>query len=286
MNDEVRFIAVSLRSECSSCGQPLPINTLTDRARCRWCDAELRFTPRWWADLLGIADDRDEWPRKSQLSYSSSGHGTRQTAELEPRPLECDRCKSPLDDSVVADGSKGELTCSSCGALTKSFPISAGLRELVPSARQVFVADRGPDRPKQTGPVVMSCPSCGGSLQIPADAKRLTACQYCSSNVVLPDAVWQALHPVEPMRPWFIRFRGETAAQAQARAEAEEQRREAAREREEEEQRRRESEQREREQAELEAKQAAENRKWTIVAGIATLLLAAAGLVWNVMFGG
>jgi hypothetical protein len=45
-------------------------------------------------------------------------------------------------------------------------------------------------------------------------------CQYCKTDVYLPDDLWRRLHPVKTMAPWFVRFEGRSRAELARAAEA------------------------------------------------------------------
>lgn len=102
------------------------------------------------------------------------------------------------------------LVCLKCGRKTPTFPAPSWLQELVPTARQVFFAERDSEPSRNDSekdkPVALSCPKCGGGLVVTADCERTTPCRYCGVDVYLPDGVWQKLHPAKVAKYWMVRF--------------------------------------------------------------------------------
>jgi hypothetical protein len=55
-------------------------------------------------------------------------------------------------------------------------------------------------------------------LKITSDRPRILPCEYCHSDVFLPDEVWVRLHPVETGRRFYVRFEGRTRAELRREA--------------------------------------------------------------------
>ena len=54
-------------------------------------------------------------------------------------------------------------------------------------------------------PVLFTCPSCAGNLEIDGSS-RMIKCKYCSSEIYLPDDLWFRLHPVKEVERWYAVF--------------------------------------------------------------------------------
>jgi len=61
--------------------------------------------------------------------------------------------------------------------------------------------------------VALQCPACGAALHVAAERARLAPCDYCRTDVYLPDDVWARLHPSDTIRHWYVRFEGWTKRQ-------------------------------------------------------------------------
>ena len=94
------------------------------------------------------------------------------------------------------------------------------LQPLVPAARMFFGAcldssEDGGNQPNvyraSAKPVLMTCPLCAGSIKITGETSRTCTCQYCSSEIYLPNDLWCRLHPVKKATYWYVEFAGERA---------------------------------------------------------------------------
>ena len=61
---------------------------------------------------------------------------------------------------------------------------------------------------KSIKPIIFSCPNCSAALRIISESERITACEHCSSEIFIPDAIWNRLHPVKIICPWTIVYNG------------------------------------------------------------------------------
>jgi hypothetical protein len=129
-----------------------------------------------------------------------------------PQPPTCTACDHPVDVSAITPGTEGEIACS-CGHAMPTFPAPAWLREVHPSAVQLFNAAReqgatkAPVTPQVNRPVSFGCPDCGANLKVTIDSPRILECQYCKTDLFLPDPLWRALHPVRKRSAWYVAFK-------------------------------------------------------------------------------
>ena len=61
---------------------------------------------------------------------------------------------------------------------------------------------------KSNKPIVFSCPNCSAALHIISESMRITPCDHCSSEVYIPDAIWNRLHPVKLICSWTMIYKG------------------------------------------------------------------------------
>ncbi len=211
-----RFGVFTLRTECPRCGAHLPANGPAPEVECTACTARVRVPP----ELLGGLVQRfeDAWPDVEAAAAHTIGDLTwRWTAAPAAGPV-CAAC-----GAVVPPGpDDAEALVCACGARVESGP-PGRLRGGCPSAARVFGADPDePPPPLAAAPVAMVCPQCGAGLSITAADRRTTPCAHCGVPVHVPDAAWRALHPPRTVRPWTVRFDGESRPARAARLAAEE----------------------------------------------------------------
>lgn len=204
-----RFGTFTLRTDCPRCGAHLPVNGPVAAVDCADCGARVDVP----GDLVGGLADRFEesWPTARASDTVTTGDLTWRWTFTAATGLAC-ACGAPLsaDETLAA--------CASCGAHTAAFDAPSGLTKAAPSARRVYGADEDGTRPViALAPVAMGCPQCGAGLAITAAHQRLTPCTHCGVTVHLPDAVWRQLHPPRTVRPWTVRFDGESRPARRAR---------------------------------------------------------------------
>jgi pSer/pThr/pTyr-binding forkhead associated (FHA) protein len=229
-----RYCSLKILDKCPHCGAGLPMNGLLRTVLCGNCQKETTLKPRYWKSVLEDPDnDYVEGGGSYTLNFETS------VSWRAERP-KCVQCSEPLPVDDVPVGTDGIVACSGCGHANSTYPAPSWLAESLPSARQVYCGERpatsGDDSQVDVDdgskPVVLSCPQCRGSLKVTSKSDRMVPCEYCGSDVYLPDDLWRRLHPVKTSSFWYIRYEGKSLAQiererelaeAQRRREAEEQ---------------------------------------------------------------
>lgn len=247
MSDPIRYAGFTVRTECSHCGNPLPLHGPLLSVLCPSCLKEAQIPEAIWQPILEAFDEIH------QDLADRGGGASAMTIEALPvrhehkkRAPACEKCGAPFAVHRLPVGTDQDFSCTQCGDPASTHPVPEWLRRIVPTARQFYSTDPGAGRTKAGAlsldpetaikPVVMACPSCGGSLAATAKSERIMSCRYCRADVYLPDEVWRRLHPVAIVKEWFIRFEGKTrtelAAESQAIRDAERQRRDRKQQRE------------------------------------------------------
>ncbi len=219
-----RYGCFKIRTTCSSCGQPLPINGPYKQLTCTSCFKETTISPDIIADFLNDFEEEFEGFTEGQGSGGTlmSGSGTFKYSYWRLEPY-CSSCKSPLSIPEVSDHTM--IKCVKCNTEYHVSPAPHWLRNKVPSLRFCLTSQPPPEinddknikfNEHSTKPVVMSCPQCAGALSVSQQSERIMECQYCNSEIYVPDAVWKRLHPVRITEEWFVLFEGKNIKQLQA----------------------------------------------------------------------
>jgi DNA-directed RNA polymerase subunit RPC12/RpoP len=119
----------------------------------------------------------------------------------------CPGCRKPLKPGAA---NASQIRCD-CGRTLPTFPPPDWMVRIAPTARRVIGAlpegdVPAPDADPHTGPIVFGCLSCGANLNITTSTTRILRCEYCDSEQFLPNAVWQAMHPVKARPAWWVEF--------------------------------------------------------------------------------
>lgn len=210
-----RYVALEIRTTCPRCGGGLPLNGPVSKVRCSNCQSELSPSPDFWKSILSTPDDDyDEGGASVTINFKTSIDWRAETPK-------CPQCKADFSPEQIGVDDDREITCAGCGRAIETFPAPAWLREALPSARQVYNGERDgkegedsgalePEFPDGGKPVVLSCPQCKGALKVTAHSDRMVDCEFCGSNVYLPDDLWKRLHPVKTVSRWSMRFEGKS----------------------------------------------------------------------------
>jgi hypothetical protein len=210
----MRFFVFKVLMPCPECGGSVTIEGPLLIVVCKACKSRLELSPENWKGALEF--------RKYEAEFSLTEGKTRGSALTNgdlrllvrwgpSRPM-CPGCGAPMPAEAVPPGGDGRLSCG-CGQSIATFPTPDWLRNVVPSAVQLFGAAREdvPDPPDvespgATKPVLFGCPRCGAGLDVSIDAPRILNCKYCDSDLYIPDALWYALHPVKKRTPFWVGF--------------------------------------------------------------------------------
>ena len=207
----VRYCSLRILDKCPHCGAGLPVNGLLDTVLCGNCQKETNLRAGYWKAVL---EDPDNDYATGGGSYSLNFEtDVRWKAE---RPA-CAKCGHELPVNDVPPGSMEDVACPSCGHGNSTYPAPEWLGDALPSARQVYCGERPAG--EGTGelevddgakPVILSCPQCKGALKVTSRSDRLVPCEYCGSDVYLPNDLWKRLHPVKTSSTWYIRYEGKS----------------------------------------------------------------------------
>lgn len=209
-------IALEIRGQCFSCGQPLPINALVPQIPCARCQRPTQVDPDTWTSLLedAIKEGRGMQPGQGSSMSMMTGSGNYQIQYGCQDPC-CPHCRARLDIAAVyAQAQPGWVMCAGCGKWVSARPMPYGLdpkvfnrvQFIIGEDQNQFSATGQSGQSLQVGggqPVALQCPSCGGHLRVDGSSRNI-ACQYCRGNVYIPDDLWNRLHPTQLVQRWFL----------------------------------------------------------------------------------
>jgi len=210
----VDFFVFRVRTNCIECGESLIVDGPTTSLPCPACGSASSLNQHSWKKIFDqrkMVALQEGWTISSAVDLHGGfpffvTHG--------PKRPSCGACGSVLDLATAPPGTDGEVACP-CGGSTSTFPAPQWLREVDPSAMQLFGAVRQGVAPPATAsvgipdatkPVSFACPECGANLRIASDSKRILGCDFCQANLYLPDPLWRALHPAKKRTPWYVAF--------------------------------------------------------------------------------
>lgn len=189
------------------------LNAFTEDILCSSCNKVNTFTQETWAGIL--EDAVNEAPKfkpgegqPSTIMRGEYNYGL-MYGRQEPR---CGKCKTGIDFSKIEEYSvQKHIKCSKCSndifvrkapeIVEKSFPF---VKYLVgENDDQLSANEKKSELPASAKPVLFTCPSCAGNLEIDGSDRMIT-CKFCSSEIYLPDDLWFRLHPAKSVERWYM----------------------------------------------------------------------------------
>lgn len=192
---------------CPKCDAAIMLNGPLQKAHCNRCQSDINIPDEYWKDMLGDIYQEVKKELKEGEGSNSSVFGTFKTtmmyARLHPYCLEC---KTNMEiDGEITEPIK--YKCKKCGSNIPISPPPEWFKEILPSTKLLVYAELATgtegEEPAVSGPIVFSCPKCGGALEVDG-TERLVPCEYCDSKVYLPDDLWFRLHPAKKKERWFV----------------------------------------------------------------------------------
>lgn len=206
-------ICIELKTSCTHCSQALMLNAFTEDILCPNCNKTNTFDSETWGGLLD--DAMNEAPRfqpgEGQPSTIMRGGYTYSLmyGRQEPR---CGKCKQGVDAAKLEEYStKGNIECTKCANpifIRKPSELVANnfstVKFLIGEDDDLLSVNKSDGTlPAAAKPVVFTCPSCAGGLRVDGTS-RMIDCQFCDSQVYLPDDLWFRLHPPKIVERWYM----------------------------------------------------------------------------------
>lgn len=205
--EEMVWTFIEMSISCPRCETPVMINGPFTEIECQGCGEKIDFSPSIWADLL--EDTRDELvDMEKGEGNNSTIWGTYNTSISTGRLAPyCKECKKDYD--IAADYSGGDtITCRDCGATRSAQQPPEWFDKVFEGVKLLIGVSQGEVSYKPLKrDLYMSCPSCGASVKV-SGSSRNEICSHCNSPVLLPDELWEHLHPVPVKERWFVGFIG------------------------------------------------------------------------------
>jgi hypothetical protein len=208
-------ICIELKTECKHCGNPLMINALVENILCPACHKTNSFSVEAWHGLLddGLEGIEAFKPGEGQPSSIFSGEYKYNMlfGRQEPR---CRNCKQDIDVSKIEEyAQSGTVKCVKCSTniSVRKAPENvqkeiAGIKYLIGEDSDLISTHTGDKKlPNDTKPILFTCPSCAGNLEIDGSS-RIINCKFCDSQIYLPDDLWLRMHPAEEVQRWYMMY--------------------------------------------------------------------------------
>jgi Zn finger protein HypA/HybF involved in hydrogenase expression len=201
-----------VKTNCGSCGNPIPINAFTENIYCEKCGKENKISSDFWNSLItdNIKDISDFSEGEGQNSKIITG-SYEFTILYGKQKARCGKCKTTIPEEVFNTFEEGHYKCAKCNNIIFIRKPSEFIKNIVPSAMFIAGEEEGQlgsgvkDTIKKdnTKPVIFTCPSCAANLEVDG-SERIVTCKSCDSKVYLPDDLWFSLNPAKTVNRWYV----------------------------------------------------------------------------------
>ena len=240
----VYWVRVSAEFQCRACGHASPLNylDLDGSVCCARCGLDQAFAASSWrealehahavADLAGSAEGRHpsawlsiagENPFKDVTSaaHHQSGFAVERGMQV-PQSMvltaslaepQCEGCGVPLAFQRL--GPELRSSCPRCSQ-TRSYRLPPNAQSFAPGLVGVMTEEHRTDQAitrvaddrEKPGAIALTCPTCGGGLQVAA-GERVVACDYGHKSSRIPEKTLFRLGGASPRpEPWWLAFDG------------------------------------------------------------------------------
>ncbi len=204
-------VGLTFTSECPHCRNPLPVNQASEITLCAKCWNEAPTPVNFWQFFVAkrlteaskMEPETDSW---ATGITAGTGNFRLTFGNLAPRCGECGASLTMESILKLAEEKDAKFSCSGCGAVSSVRVPPSWFGKVAPSAF-LLVGETAPD-----GGVALKgipegisihCYHCGGPLPIDGSS-RTVKCDHCGQDLLVPDDIWQRLHPPIVTRTWYI----------------------------------------------------------------------------------
>ncbi len=209
MADSIKYFAhIKAKSSCPECGNPIFLNGPTNEITCSYCFKQLTINKDIPIDLVltpfnEISDKQKRDANYNCLSYEYSFN------KSYPK---CPQCEEDIPIEKLTEMPNlavWKIKCEKCNNIISAGRIPKWIKKKIPYAKiainALFGFDKQNTNETATEGIVFSCPKCGGALNVDG-SERVIKCEYCTSDVYIPDSLWLRLHPVKTVETWYIGY--------------------------------------------------------------------------------
>lgn len=194
--------------DCPHCGNPIVINGFSQTVICESCNTKVAIHSDQWRQIFySVYQETGELLKESErhLKVQIDGTFEMHVTGAGITALPCDKCSSILEVQQVSAGST-ILYCHSCGHHHSlgTIPKDSSAEESLYAICKSLEDDDSKRR--QAAPISMNCPNCAAALKISRENERITECEFCNGEFLIPEPLWKRLHPVKIAVPWIVLY--------------------------------------------------------------------------------
>ncbi len=192
----------------------MTLNALVEEVLCHSCQNMNEFPYEYWKKSIlesALNDYAELKEGEGQNQTVMTGEYTFQIMYGVQKPR-CGKCKTNISTERFAEYAKsGRAVCEKCAneISVRTLPEklkndSGNISFLIGEDSDMFTTNRESLRtPDAVKPILFTCPSCAGNLKVDG-TDRIVTCNFCNSQIYLPDDLWFRLHPAKVVQRWYL----------------------------------------------------------------------------------
>ena len=194
--------------DCPHCGYPVMVNGLVHGITCDACHNVVEVSNHTWRKIFEALHRyaiSDTPTGQSPVEIRTQNQVVMRVEMDSADNVPCKKCHAPLAVAEL-DAHSSQAFCHECGQGHALSAIPAGMqsqKSLFTVGGNVSVDSESSPLPS---PISMNCPNCAAALKIGHDKQRITRCEYCNGEFLVPDVLWKRLHPVQTAEEWIVAF--------------------------------------------------------------------------------
>ena len=181
-------VSVEIKTQCKSCGNPLLLNAFVEKIYCPSCQRKSVFPYNLWKKsiLKNVMAELGSMKENMQHPVTVFTGEYQFNVTISKTNARCDKCNGILDESKFEESSKsGSISCGKCGysVSVRTLPDGAkayfaDVKYLISEDTSLFLTEGQVIRmPNDVKPILLSCPSCAGNLNVDGTS-RIFTCSY------------------------------------------------------------------------------------------------------------
>jgi DNA-directed RNA polymerase subunit RPC12/RpoP len=167
---KLRSVVLDVALDCPRCMRPVPLEAVRATARCRACGFEIAMPAKRWT-----------YCTKNGVKNALGGEDGGRSVDFADGFTVVTRIRAGKSYDAPPAGARE----------------ADGLAKAIHTRAVAILGEREPSPIEAVEPVAFRCPRCGATAKTDGTARAIR-CHGCGVEVDVPEALWDAIHPVRP----------------------------------------------------------------------------------------
>ena len=136
-----RYAGFMVRTECTSCGMPLPLDRPTRQVECSQCHATIDIPAEVWRETLYLFEGDAPPPPGRMHTHNITVQSFPLQIQVANVAPACEQCGTAFPVDELPPGTAQNFACVSCGDPASSFGAPGWLQATVRTAQHLYTVD-------------------------------------------------------------------------------------------------------------------------------------------------